>query len=92
MAKPTTDREAPRLIEYSYTVIFELAEEGGYLVHVPALGFTTQGETLEEARVMAAEAIHGVLESRRVHGETIPDDVELTLAPHVERISVDLLV
>ncbi len=91
MTKSTTDRETPRLIEYSYSVLFEPAEEGGYLVHVPALGFTTQGETLEEARVMAADAIHGVLESRRAHGETIPDDVELNLGPHVERISVDLL-
>jgi predicted RNase H-like HicB family nuclease len=35
---------------YEYTVIFEPAEEGGYLAHVPALnGLTTEGETLEEA-------------------------------------------
>jgi antitoxin HicB len=92
MAKPATDQETPHLIEYSYSVIFEPAEEGGYLVHVPALGVSTQGETLEEARALAADAIHGALESHRTHGETIPDDVELNLSPHVERISVDLLV
>lgn len=58
---------------YQYTVLFEPAEEGGYIVHVPALpGCVTQGETLEEARAMAREAILGYLESLRKHGEEIP--------------------
>jgi predicted RNase H-like HicB family nuclease len=49
---------------YRYTVIFEPAEEGGYCVFVPALnGLATQGETLEEAREMAREAIEGYLET-----------------------------
>ncbi len=91
MAKSTTARDTSHLIEYSYSVIFEPAEEGGYLAHVPAFGVTTQGETLEEARLTAADAIHGVLESRHAHGETIPDDVELHPSPHVERIRVDFL-
>ncbi len=35
--------------EYEYTVIFEPAEEGGWLAHVPALnGLTTEGETWED--------------------------------------------
>ena len=34
---------------HRYTVIFEPAEEGGYVVHVPALnGAATQGETLRK--------------------------------------------
>ena len=50
--------------EYRYTVVFEPAEEGGYVVTVPALGgLTTQGETLAEARAMAKEAILGYLEA-----------------------------
>lgn len=59
--------------EYRYTVIFEPAQEGGYVVTVPALpGLVTQGETLEEARAMVREAILGYLESLRNHGEEIP--------------------
>ena len=49
--------------EFSYTIIIEPAEEGGFVVTCPALrGLATQGETLEEARAMAADAIQGYLE------------------------------
>ena len=82
---PTTNT-----VEYSYTVIFEQPEEGGYLARVPALGFVTQGDTLEEARLMAADAIHGVLETRRKHGEPIPEDVEDSTRVHKEKVSVAL--
>ena len=45
--------------EYTYTIILEPdPEEGGYTVTVPALpGCVTQGETIEEAIVMAKDAI-----------------------------------
>jgi predicted RNase H-like HicB family nuclease len=82
---PTTNT-----VEYTYTVFFEAAPEGGYLAHVPALGFVTEGETLEEARLMAADAIHGVLETRRQYGEMIPEDVQEDGGRHKERISVAL--
>lgn len=60
---------------YRYTVIFEPAEEGGYVVHVPALnGLATQGETLEEAREMARDAIEGYLECLRDKGIAIPTE------------------
>ena len=50
--------------KYQYTVIFEPAEEGGYIVHVPALnGLTTEGDTLEEAKAMAMDAIKGYSET-----------------------------
>jgi len=50
--------------EYSYTAVFEPAEEGGFVVTFPALpGLITEGETLEHARAMAVEALHGYLES-----------------------------
>ena len=40
--------------EYDYTVPFEPAAEGGYVVTCPALpGLVTEGDTLEEARAMA---------------------------------------
>ncbi len=58
---------------YSYTVVFEPAEEGGYIVHVPALpGCVTQGETLQEAREMAADAIKLFLEDLEAEGEPVP--------------------
>jgi antitoxin HicB len=50
--------------EFSYTAGFEPAEEGGFVVTFPALpGLITEGDTLEQARAMAAEALHGYLES-----------------------------
>ena len=50
--------------EHRYTVLFEPAEEGGYVVTCPALpGLVTEGDTYEEAYRRAAEAIEGYLES-----------------------------
>ena len=45
--------------EYRYTIILEPdPDEGGYTLTVPALpGCVTQGETIEEAIVMAKDAI-----------------------------------
>jgi antitoxin HicB len=74
--------------EYSYTVLFEPAEEGGYVVTCPALpGVVTQGETLEEARAMAEDAIRGYLESLLKDGLSIPAD---TPGPIKEKVKVVL--
>ncbi|MDP8207071.1 MAG: type II toxin-antitoxin system HicB family antitoxin [Candidatus Electryonea clarkiae] len=63
------------MIERKYTVIFEPAEEGGFVVHVPALpGCHTQGDTFEEALEMAKDAIEVYLESLQIDGLPIPDD------------------
>jgi antitoxin HicB len=60
---------------YNYTVLFEPAEEGGYVVTCPALpGLVTEGDTLEEARRNALDAIRGYLESVRKDGLPIPAD------------------
>ena len=59
--------------EYSYTVLFEPAEEGGCVVTCPALpGLVTEGDTLEEARLMAQDAIRGQLGSVRKDHESSP--------------------
>ena len=59
--------------EHRYTVLFKAAEEGGYVVTCPALpGLVTEGDTIEEARAMAAEAIRGYLESLAKDGLTAP--------------------
>lgn len=48
-------------VENSFTVVFEPGEEGGYVVTCPALpGLTTEGDTLEEAREMAKDAIRPI--------------------------------
>ena len=58
----------------TYTVILEPAEEGGFVVHVPALPeVVTEGETEAEALAMAKEAIELALEERVAEGENIPD-------------------
>ena len=58
------------------TVVFEPAEEGGYVVTVPALpGCVTEGDTLEEARRMAQDVIVGYLECLVEDGEEIPEEV-----------------
>lgn len=52
------------------TIIIHPAEEGGYWTEVPALdGIVSQGETLEEAIAMTKDAIEGVVESLRAHGD-----------------------
>ncbi|OIO44770.1 hypothetical protein COX24_00775 [bacterium (Candidatus Gribaldobacteria) CG23_combo_of_CG06-09_8_20_14_all_37_87_8] len=49
---------------YNFTAFFEPAEEGGYVVSVPSLpGCLTQGETFEEAQVMAKDAIELYLQT-----------------------------
>ena len=53
-------REYVAAHQYRYTVLFEPAEEGGYVVTCPSLpGLVTEGDTLQEARANAAEAIRG---------------------------------
>jgi predicted RNase H-like HicB family nuclease len=75
------------MTEYSYTVLFEPAEEGGYVVTCPALpGLVTEGDTLEEAREMARDAIQGYLESLRKDHQPIPPD----RAPLREEVRVEV--
>lgn len=59
---------------------------GGYVVTCPALpGLVTEGDTLEEARAMATDAIQGYLESLRKDGEPIPTDESFT-----EQLAIEL--
>jgi antitoxin HicB len=77
------------VVEYSYTIFFEPAAEGGYVVTCPALpGLVTEGDTLAEAREMARDAIRAYLESLRKDGEPIPADPRMTSQPVKEKIRV----
>ena len=59
----------------NYTVLMTPDETGGYVVTCPALpGLVTEGDTLEEAREMAADAIRYYIESLQKDGEPIPTE------------------
>ena len=73
---------------YSFTVIFTPAEEGGYVVTCPALpGLITEGDDLREARKMAREAITGYLEVLLKHGQPIPANDRI----RSEQIGIEVL-
>lgn len=60
-----THEESIMTTEYAFTAVFEPVEEGGYVVTFPAIpNLATQGETLEEAREMAADCLRCYLEGR----------------------------
>ena len=70
---------------HTFTVILEPAEEGGFVVTVPALPeLGTQGDTYEEAMANAREAIELVVEERMARGEPIPADIQ----PQLDQITV----
>jgi len=57
----------------NYRVLLQREPEGGYTVIVPLLpGCITYGETIEESKKMAKEAIELYLESLIEDGEEIP--------------------
>jgi antitoxin HicB len=59
--------------QYPFSVILEPAEEGGFIVHVPALPeICTEGDNEAEALAMARDAIELVIASRLERGEPIP--------------------
>ena len=63
---------------YQYTAIFELNEDGGYTVTVPSLpGLVTEGANLEEAKIMAEDAILCYLQGLRKAKESIPAEKEV---------------
>ena len=69
----------------NYKVIMTPDETGGFVVTCPALpGLVTEGDTLEEARTMAADAILCYLESLQKDGEPIPVDSSITEEVTVE--------
>ena len=58
---------------FTYSVVLEPAEEGGFIVHVPALPeICTEGDTEAEALEMAKDAIELVIASRIEGGEVVP--------------------
>jgi antitoxin HicB len=59
-------KESVSAAAHTYTVLLQPEPEGGYAVTCPSLpGLVTYGETLQEARAMAAVAIQGDIECLR---------------------------
>ena len=60
---------------YSYTVIIQREEDGGYHAFCPVLkGCHSQGDTFEETLENITEAIELYVESLLEDGETIPEE------------------
>ena len=65
---------------HTYTLVFNPEPERGFTVTCPALpGLVTYGETLDEARAMAQDAIEGLIEVMLERGEVLPKGDE----PHM---------
>ena len=58
----------------TYTFVFNPEPEGGYTVTCPALpGLVTYGESLDDARAMARDAMEGLIDVMAENGETVPE-------------------
>ncbi|MBI3683691.1 MAG: type II toxin-antitoxin system HicB family antitoxin [Acidobacteria bacterium] len=63
---------------YQYTAIFDLNENGGYTVTVPALpGLVTEGKNLVHARSMAEDAIRCYIEGLKKRKRKPPLEREI---------------
>lgn len=68
-------RETIQTGEGTYSAVFEVAEEGGYIARFPAIAdLVTEGRTLDEARAMAADCLQGYLETLLELGRPLPAD------------------
>lgn len=77
--------------EHAYNILLQPEPEGGYTVTCPSLpGLVTYGETLEEARAMAVEAVEAYLESLQMDDEPIPESDVVEPSPLIEPVRVRL--
>lgn len=82
-------KESVSAAAYIYTVLLQPEPEGGYTVTCPALsGLVTYGETLDEARAMASDAVLGYIECLREDGEPVPES-DPELVSLVNRVTVN---
>ena len=75
----------------TYTFVFNPEPEGGYTVTCPALpGLVTYGETLDEARWMARDAMDGLIEVMLENGEAIPESDAVDALSRFNRLALAL--
>lgn len=61
----------------SFTVFFDKNKNGSYTVTVPVLpGLVTEGKNIEEAKIMAGDAIKCYLEGLKKDREDVPEETE----------------
>ena len=71
--------------QFSFSIVLEPQEGGGFTVLVPALPeVITEGDTEQEALANAEEAIRAILSYRRDQGLAIPADAY----PEIRRVTV----
>ena len=71
--------------QFSFSVVLEPQEDGGFTVLVPALPeVVTEGDTEQEALANVEEAIRAVVSYRRDQGLAIPTDAH----PEIRRVTV----
>jgi len=85
-AKPSASESATR----AFAAVIEPDEEGGgYVVTFPAIpDLATQGETVEEARLMAEDCLRGYLEVLRETGRPLPAPGRATPSAHATVIEL----
>jgi antitoxin HicB len=72
-------------VSYSYSVILEPQEGGGFTVLVPALPeVVTEGDNEQEALANAEEAIRAIIEYRQEQGIALPSDA----LPEIRRVTI----
>lgn len=73
------------MASYSYSVILESQEGGGFTVLVPALpDVVTEGDNEQEALARAEEAIRAIIEYRQEQGIALPSDAH----PEIRRVTI----
>jgi antitoxin HicB len=84
-ARKRIEPQRMALEDFSFSVVLEPQEDGGFTVLVPALPeVVTEGDTEEEALANAQEAIRAILAYRRDNGMSIPADA----LPEIRRVTV----
>ncbi|HEV7892629.1 MAG TPA: type II toxin-antitoxin system HicB family antitoxin [Pyrinomonadaceae bacterium] len=84
-ARKRSPRALVNVGRHTYTVVITPNDPDGYLVTCPALpGLVTQGDTFDEARAMAADAIACHLESIIEDGLPIPVDETIIMPVSVK--------
>jgi len=87
--KKSRAKQAAGLRGHAYAAVFEPAEEGGYVVRFPAFGYlATQGDTLAEARVMAADCLEGRIACMLADGEEMPPSDVAAGKPRLEIVRI----
>jgi antitoxin HicB len=80
--------EAVHGMTRTYTFVFDPDPEGGFVVTCPALpGLVTHGATLEEARMMARDAMEGYIETLIEDGEPVPESDAPQAIPRFDRLA-----